>query len=70
METILHNFERSESWPEAAKIVKNSAALGIRILFVEIESGLYERLIVKTTVRFIDHLQVVRPFILLFIQSY
>jgi hypothetical protein len=59
--TILHSFERSESWPVATKREKNSAALGIRIF---VESGLEEerlRLIVKTTVRFLDHL--VCPFI-------
>jgi hypothetical protein len=59
--TILHNFERSESWPVAAKKVKNSPTLGIRIF---VESGLEEleeRLIIKTTVRFLDHL--VCPFI-------
>jgi hypothetical protein len=57
--TILHSFERSESWPVATKREKNSAALGIRIF---VESGPEkERLIVKTTVRFLDHL--VCPFI-------
>jgi hypothetical protein len=45
--------ETPESWPVATKKVKNSAALGIRIF---VESGLQERLIVKTTVRFPVHL--------------
>jgi hypothetical protein len=59
MMMILHSFERSESRPVAAKKVKNSPALGIRIF---VESKLEEeRLIVKTTVRFFDHL--VCPFI-------
>jgi hypothetical protein len=59
--TILHFFA---SWPVAAASVtaikvKKTAALGIRIF---VESGLEEeRLIVKTTVRFFDHL--VCPFI-------
>ena len=56
----LRSFEKSESWPVAAKIVKNSAALGILIF---VESGLDERLIVKTTVRFVDHLASECPFI-------
>ena len=55
--TILRSLERPESWPVAAIKVKSS---GIRIF---IESGLEERLIVKTTVRFLDHL--VCPFILM-----
>ena len=55
-------LRRLESLPIAAKIVRNSAVLGIRI-FVESEfEELDERLIVtKTTVRFFDHL--VCPFI-------
>ena len=44
--TILRSLERPENWPVAAKKVKNSAALGIRIF---VESGLEESLIVKTT---------------------
>ena len=44
--TILRSLERPENWPVAAKKVKNSAALGIRIF---VESGLEESLIVKST---------------------
>ena len=47
---------RPESWPSWAvemKAAKNSAVLGIRIF---VESRLVERPIVKTTVRFFDHL--------------
>ena len=51
--TILRIFERSESWPVAAKKVKNWVAVGIFILMV---SGLDEKLIVKTTVKFLAHL--------------
>jgi hypothetical protein len=51
--TILHILERSESWPVAAKKVRNSAVVGIRIF---LESELVERLIVETTVMFLDHL--------------
>ena len=58
MMTILRIFERLESSPEATKRVKNSAAEGIRIF---VKSGLEKRLIVKTTVRFFDHLEC--PFI-------
>ena len=60
MMTILHIPERLESWPVAAKKVKNSPAVGIRI-FDFVVSELDERLIVKTTVEFLDHL--VCPFI-------
>ena len=58
--TILRIFKRPESWlswPVAAIKVK-AWSVGIRIF---VESGLEERLIVKTTVRFFDHL--VCPFI-------
>ena len=55
---ILRILERLESWPVAAKKAKNSAVLGIRIFVV---SGLDERLIVKTIVRFFVNL--VCPFI-------
>ena len=56
--TILRSLERPESWAVAAKKVKNSAVLGIRMFA---ENGVEERLIVKTTVRFLDHF--VCPFI-------
>ena len=39
MVTILRSFERPESWPVAAKKVKNSAVVGIRI-FVRVDSDL------------------------------
>ena len=41
------------SWPVETKRARNSAVLGIRIF---VESGLEERRIVKTTVRFLEHL--------------
>ena len=44
---------RPESWAVETKRAKNSAVLGILIF---VESRLEERLIVKTTVRFLDHL--------------
>ena len=50
--TILRSLEKPENWPIAAKIVTNSAVLGIRIFE---ESGLEERLAVKTTVRFLEY---------------
>ena len=58
MTTILRILERPESWTVAAKNVKKSAVLGIRIFA---GSGFEEKLIVKTTVRFLDHF--VCPFI-------
>ena len=39
------------SWPVETKRAINSAVFGIRIL---VESGLDKKLIVKTTVRFLD----------------
>ena len=42
------------SWAVETKRANNSAVLGIRI-FVESGLGLEERLIVKKTVRFLDH---------------
>jgi hypothetical protein len=53
LESLESESERPESWPVTTKKEKNSAALGIRIF---VESGLEEMLIVKTTVRFLDHL--------------
>ena len=56
--SILRWLEKSVSWPVETKRARNSAVLGILIF---VESGLEEELIVKTTVRFLDHL--VCPFI-------
>ena len=56
--TILRVVEKPESWPVATIKEKNSAAVGIRIFVV---SELDERLIVKTTVKFLVH--IVCPFI-------
>ena len=52
MMTILRSVKRPESWPVAVIRVK-AWSVGIRIF---VERGLEERLIVKTTVRFLDHL--------------
>ena len=65
MMAILRSVDKSESLPVTAKIVKNSAGVGIRIF---VESGLEGRLIVKTTVRFLDHF--VCPFGLGFVRCF
>ena len=49
--SILRWFENLVSWPVETKRARNLAVLGIRIF---VESGLEERLIVKTTVRFLE----------------
>ena len=48
--SILRWFEKPVSWPVETKRARNSAILGIRIF---LEDGLEEKLIVKTTVRFL-----------------
>ena len=50
------------SWPVETKKAINSAVLGIRI-FKFFESGLEEKMIVETTVRFLDHIVCTSPFI-------
>ena len=44
------------SWPVVMKRAINSAVLGILIFVETLESGFEERLMVETTVRFLDHL--------------
>ena len=55
---ILRWFEKPVNWPVETKRARNSAALGILIF---VESGLDEKLIVKATVRFLDHPSLVCP---------
>ena len=54
--SILRWFEKPVSWPVVTKRAINSAVLGILIFVETLESGFEERLMIETTVRFLDHL--------------